>query len=165
MAHYLLVAHQTAESEELLATARYLAREDSRAEFVLVVPATPVNGVLVWERDETFEAARLCAASARSRMEGHGLNVTDARAGDQDPVAAVADELRTGAQFEAIVVSTLAPGLSRWLRLDVLSRLRRNYPHHRVLHVAPQRGARPVNTANAVRSRMTRSRRRDISAT
>jgi hypothetical protein len=135
MSCYLLVAHQTAESEELLAAARDLARQDPQAEFVLLVPATPVGSLLVWEEGETAQVAKRRASSARGRLEALGLRVVDARIGDQDPVAAVGDELRDGRRYDAIVVSTLPPGMSRWLKLDVVSRLRRSLPGHRLIHV------------------------------
>lgn len=142
MARYLLVAHQTAESEELLEAARELAREDADAEFTLLVPATPVGNLLVWEEGATMEVARRRAASARARLEDCGLRVTDARVGDQDPMAAIADEMQAGRRYDVLVVSTLPAGASRWLRMDILSRVRRNFPGHRVIHVeaaAPER--------------------------
>ena len=135
MAKYLLVAHQTAESPELLAAAHGLARDDPDAEFVLLVPATPVGTLLVWEEGATVEVARRRAASARARLEEHGLRVTDARTGDQDPMAAIADEMHAGERYDALVVSTLPAGVSRWLRMDLLSRVRRNFPRHHVIHV------------------------------
>lgn len=135
MARYLLVAHQTAESEELFGVARRLAHEDPEAEFVLLVPATPVGSLLVWEEGATAEVARRRAASARARLEEHGLRVTEARIGDQDPMAAMADEMHAGRRYAALVVSTLPPGVSRWLGMDLLSRVRRNFPRHRVIHV------------------------------
>ncbi len=135
MARYLLVAHQTAESEELLSAARTLAHEDPDAEFTLLVPTTPIGNLLVWEEGATAEVAERRAASARARLEGQGLKVTEARIGDQDPMAAIADEIQAGRQYGALVVSTLPAGASRWLRMDLLSRVRRNFPRHRVIHV------------------------------
>jgi len=135
MAKYLLVAHQTAQSDELLGAALDLARDDQHAEFVLLVPATPVASLLVWEEGETMELARRHAAAARARLEQHGLDVVAARPADADPMAAIADELHDGHRFAAVVVSTLPAGLSRWLRMDVISRVRRNFPRHRVIHV------------------------------
>ncbi|HKF16345.1 MAG TPA: hypothetical protein VKF14_03980 [Candidatus Dormibacteraeota bacterium] len=135
MAKYLLVAHQTAESEELLEAAKNLARDDPEAEFALLVPATPVGKLLVWEEGETVDVARRRAASARARLESHGLRVEAARTGDQDPTAAIADEMHAGRQYDVIVISTLPAGVSKWLGMDVLSRVRRNFPRHRVIHV------------------------------
>ena len=135
MARYLLVAHQTAQSEELLGAARELAREDPQAELALLVPATPVGRLLVWEEGATVEVAKRRAASARVRLEDAGLRVADARIGDQDPMAAIADEMHAGRHYDALVVSTLPAGASRWLRMDLISRVRRNFPRHRVIHV------------------------------
>jgi hypothetical protein len=136
MARYLLVAHETAQSDELHQAADDLAREDPTAEFVLIVPATPVVNLLVWERGETHDVAARHADAARERLESSGLRVVDARPADADPVAAIEDELHAGGRFAAIVVSTLPPGRSRWLRMDVISRVRRNCPAYRVIHVA-----------------------------
>ena len=141
MARYLLVAHQTAESEELLQAAQGLARQDADAEFVLLVPATPVGSLLVWEEGETDDVARRRAASARARLEEGGLRVVEARPGDQDPVAAIGDEMHAGRRYAAIIVSTLPAGVSRWVRMDVISRVRRNYPGRPVLHVVSHRAA------------------------
>jgi hypothetical protein len=136
MARYLLVAHQTAHSDELIAAAVHLAFEDPLAEFTLLVPATPVASLMIWEEGETMEVARRHARAGRTRLEEKGLRVVDARPADQDPMAAIEDELHAGARFSAIVVSTLPAGVSRWLRMDVISRVRRNFPAHRVVHVA-----------------------------
>ena len=136
MARYLLVAHQTAQSAELRAAAAGLAQQDPAAEFVLIVPATPVVNLLVWERGEMHDVALRHADAARERLEADGLRVVDARPADQDPVAAIEDELHAGGRFAAIVVSTLPAGRSRWLRMDVISRVRRSCPRHRVIHVA-----------------------------
>lgn len=134
MARYLLVAHQTAQSEELIAAAAGLAREDPAAEFCLLVPATPVCSLLLWEEGETMEVARRHATAARARLEKAGLRIVDARPADQDPMAAIADELHDGQRFAAVVVSTLPAGVSRWLRMDVISRVRRNFPRLSVIH-------------------------------
>jgi hypothetical protein len=144
MARYLLIAHQTADCAELQDAARSIAGEDSKAEFVLLVPATPVCNLLVWEEGETNEVARQRAASARSRLEAHGLRVVEARIGDQDPMAAVEDEIHAGNRYAALIVSTLPFGLSRWLRMDLLSRLRRNCPGHRVIHVTAKEALAPA---------------------
>jgi hypothetical protein len=135
MARYLLVAHQTALSDELLESAKALASEDPEARFVLLVPATPVGNLLIWEEGATVEVAARRARSARASLEEQGLRVVDARPGDSDPVAAIGDEMNAGRRYAAIVVSTLPAGISRWVRMDVLSRVRRNYPRQLVIHV------------------------------
>ena len=146
MARYLIVAHQTAESEQLRAAARKLARREPDGEFVLLVPATPVNSLLLWEEGETDEIARRRAASAQERLIADGVPVVDARVGDGEPVTAVADELRR-AEYDGILVGTLPAGVSRWLRMDLISRLRRLAAGRDVIHVesttADRYAARP----------------------
>jgi hypothetical protein len=146
VARHLLVAHQTAESEALLAAARVLAEEDPAAEFVLLVPATPVEGLLVWEEGETAEVARCRAESAQAWLQERNLNVVAVRTGDQDPLSAISDEMQAGHRYAAIVVSTLPAGVSRWLKMDVISRVRRNFPGHRVVHVVSRAPATARST-------------------
>ena len=135
MANYLLVAHQTADRPELLAAAQELAARDDNAEFTLLVPATPVGDLLTWEEGETKEVARARAESAAAVLRGRGLNLAAVRVGDPDPVLAVDDELLAGRRYDALVVSTLPPGISRWIKMDVISRLRRSHPRLPVVHV------------------------------
>jgi hypothetical protein len=46
--------------------------------------------------------------------------------GDISPVRAIADAL-LAAEFDEIILSTLPPGPSRWLRQDVVHRVRRTF--------------------------------------
>jgi hypothetical protein len=124
MARYLVVAHQTAESEELLGELVRISGGDPAAEFVLLVPATPIDHFLAWEEGETDAVARSNAARAQRRWLGKGINVTDARVGDASPVLAVEDELRRDPGYDQVIISTLPPGVSRWLNLDSIARVR-----------------------------------------
>lgn len=135
MARHLVVAHQTAESDELLQRLVDLTAGDPDAEFVLLVPATPINDMLLWEEGRSDEAAHRRAEAARARLESAGIRVLDAKVGDADPLAAIGDELRSGTDYGVIVISTLPPGVSRWLRLDLPSRVRRIASHCEVIHV------------------------------
>jgi len=48
--------------------------------------------------------------------------------GDSSPLRAVAEELgRFPHDYDVIVLSTLPPGISRWLRLDVLTQVKRKF--------------------------------------
>lgn len=138
MAKYLLVAYQTAQSPQLLAAAQELARDDASAEFVLLVPATPTGNLLVNEEGESSEVARRRGESAREWLQETGLRMTDARVGDPDPVNAIADELQRDESYAAVVISTLPAGISHWLRLDVVSQVRRRFPNVRVDHVVSE---------------------------
>jgi hypothetical protein len=138
MAKYLLVAHQTAQSAQLLAAAQELIREDSSALFVLLVPATPIGDLVVSQEGEMAEVASRRAESARTWLQDAGVRLIDAKIGDPDPLQAIGNELQSGHGYEAIVVSTLPQGVSRWLRRDVVSRLRREFPSIRVEHVVSE---------------------------
>jgi len=135
VARFLLVAHQTADRPELLAVAKELAAGERQAHFTLLVPATPISDLLTWEEGETKAVARARADSAAEALRSQGVNVAEVMVGDADPVLAVDDELRAGRPYEAVVVSTLPPGISRWVKMDVISRLRRTHPHLRLIHV------------------------------
>ena len=56
------------------------------------------------------------------------------RVGNWDPYMAIEQEL-ANEKYEAIVLSTLPPGVSRWLRMDLPSRVARRYPEIRLVHV------------------------------
>ena len=105
MAQYLVVAHRTAKSPELAAKLREIREQDPTARFVLLVPAVPPPG-WVYEENEVRKKAEEEAQAAK--------------AGDISPLLALEEELlaHPGA-YQAIVLATLPPGISRWLRLDV----------------------------------------------
>jgi hypothetical protein len=138
VARYLLVAHQTAERKELLDAAKRLASEDSHARFTLLVPATPVGDLLMWEEGEAKDLARTRAESAAAMLKRSGIDLVGVRVGDADPVLAIDDEFLAGRRYEAVVISTLPPGISRWIKMDVVSRLRRNRPRLRIIHIVAE---------------------------
>lgn len=118
----LVVANQTLPGEPLAA----LVRERIAAgecTFHVVVPLTPVQHAAVWEERESAEAARGRLAAFLGVVRGQGCTA-DGEIGARDPIQAVRDVLRTRTVDE-IVLSTLPPGASRWLQMDVPSRLAR----------------------------------------
>src|SRR5580765_1826780 len=102
MAHYLVVAHQTATSPELIARAKNIASEDREAGFTLLIPATHPTHLLhwnagshfVWDEEKTYSIAQDRAKEARVRFERAGLRVERTTIGDASPVLAIEDELR-----------------------------------------------------------------------
>ena len=118
---YLVVANQTAQSRELIDELKRLSAE-APAEFVLIVPATPVQHRLTWDEAESKAAAEAVVAEARARYEEEALTVVAASTGPGSPVMAIEDELENNpGAYAGIVLSTLPLGMSRWLKLDVLS--------------------------------------------
>jgi hypothetical protein len=106
------------------------------AEFVIVIPATPLN--LLQQFEGTAKSARALAAkraqSTRRHLESLGIRVRSTRIGNWDPYAAIEEEL-LNKKYEAIVLSTLPPGVSRWLRMDLPSRVSRRHPEISLIHV------------------------------
>jgi hypothetical protein len=127
MARHLIVAHQTAGSPELVDRVLELAERDPKAEFVLLVPATPTGHLLHWEEGEARQLAALRAREASVALRTAGVEVVAARVGSHAPLEAVADELSMQPDYAGIVVSTFPPGLSRWLRVDLPNQLRRRF--------------------------------------
>jgi hypothetical protein len=135
MSRYMLVANQTVESEELRQAALRIASDDRTAEFTLVVPATRVVRGLMWDEVETKAVAQSRLEAGMRLLRSAGCNVVEGRVGDEDPVLAIEDELRRR-RYGGIVISTLPPGVSRWLKLDIVSRIQRRLPPERlVVHV------------------------------
>jgi len=149
MDHYLVIAHQTAVSPELvdLLKAKLAVNRDST--FTLLVPATPINHLLVWEEGETQEVAARRATDAQDVLRREGIPVERAKIGAASPVEAMAHELGMNpTTYSGIIVSTLPAGLSHWIRLGVVDRIRRmtTLP---VLHVTahPRHQGEPVEKA------------------
>ena len=143
MPRFLVVAHQTAASAELATHIGRLVKADPTTRFVLLVPATPKQHLLTWEEHETHEIARRAAETGRIRLLREGAESVEVRIGDGSPLLAVSDELRRISDYDGIVVCTLPLGASRWLSLDLPTRIERafNLP---VTHVVARR---PVEVA------------------
>ena len=129
MARYLIVAHQTAASPELVERVQVLAAADPTAEFALLVPATPINHLLHnWDEVEVKEIAKRQAKACMAALATIGVTLVSIRIGDQDPMLAVEDELREYPDYTGIVLSTFPAGRSRWLRADLPTKLSRRFP-------------------------------------
>jgi hypothetical protein len=90
--------------------------------FFVLVPASPPDPrSLTWSEEETYASARMRLVSALARFRALGAEV-EGEVGDGMPLLAIEDALRARA-FDEIILSTLPPGRSRWLKLDLLHRL------------------------------------------
>jgi GABA permease len=143
---YLIVANETLAGDRIpeLVTERMAA---GPAEFHVVVPATrsretrrltavagdPLSGYAVVDvvgldearaRDRADAEARL--ASFTDRLDDLGATYTS-EISSPDPYHAVARVMER-ASFDEIIISTLPSSISRWLRLDLPSRVGRAYP-------------------------------------
>ena len=122
-AHVLVVAHQTAATPALLAAVRERARRGP-ATFHLIVPSQP-HGMhkVVDPEDVGGDEARDVLAEALPKLsEAAGSEVTGT-IGDPEPLMAIQYAINLGS-YDEIIVSTLPRRLSRWLKLDLVSKAR-----------------------------------------
>ena len=122
MKTYLVVANQTLPGDELAAAVRDRAAAGETT-FYVVVPLTPISHGATWDEHESTEAARGRLAAFLGVLRHQGVDA-QGEIGDRDPIQAVRDVLRARGADE-IILSTLPAGVSRWLSMDVPSRLRR----------------------------------------
>jgi hypothetical protein len=123
MARYLVVANQTLGGEALLDRLRQAAAEGS-CEIHVLVPASADPTQAFHDETVDRQVARKRLDEALGRFAELDATISG-EVGDHRPVDAVGDVLRRGERFDRIIVSTLAAGVSRWLRLDSVSRIER----------------------------------------
>lgn len=126
MSRHLIVAYQTAGGRPLRDAIDELAGNDPEAEFTLLVPATRTQHLFTWTEGESNAVAQERAESVANKLRNGGVRLADVRVGDPDPFIAVSSELSAHPGYETIIVSTFPPGLSRWLKLDLPSRLEKH---------------------------------------
>ena len=117
-ARVLVVANRTAESPELLAALNARAVHGP-CEFTLLVPATPHG--LAWAADpgeSGNEEAEQHRQAFVDQLRAEGLDVSSAKVGDGDPLAAISDECNF-TEYDELIVSTLPLKLSKWLHIDL----------------------------------------------
>jgi hypothetical protein len=120
MARILVVANRTAESQELLDV---LKSRGEGNEFVLVVPASGHGIEKAADPDAAREHTEPHLDAALERWRAEGLQV-EGSVGDGDPLAAVEDAVNFG-DFDEIIVSTLPVRASKWLKMDLPTRVER----------------------------------------
>jgi hypothetical protein len=137
MARYLVVAHETATSPELLKQVRAVREQQEGTEFVLLVPATPVRHLLIRRGDEhdAEAAARKRVERAQALFAKRGIPLSDARVGAADPADAIDEEVEANPGYTGFIISTLPAEKSRWLRMDLPRTVRAKYglPVHHVV--------------------------------
>jgi hypothetical protein len=122
-AHILVVAHQTAATERLIAAVRERAQQGP-ATFHLVVPRQPHGMHKVVDPQDTGrdEANQVLDEALPKLSDAAGHEVTGST-GDPEPLMAIQDAVNLG-DYNEIIISTLPPRLSRWLKLDLVSKTR-----------------------------------------
>ncbi|QBI21399.1 hypothetical protein ER308_18725 [Egibacter rhizosphaerae] len=142
---YLVVANQTLGGKALLDLVTDRASRGP-ADFFVLVPATPriddvlgtgamYGGVLgaeglaipldVEDQATSHERASERLSATLERFRGLGIEA-DGEVGDPDPLEAIGAVLARRPTDE-LILSTLPPGISRWLKLDLVCRARRRF--------------------------------------
>lgn len=144
MHQYLVVANHTLGGEELLDVIRDRMSRGP-AEFWVLVPATPTTYLVndfnalsgafpvdpslltgaadIGTGDQGIAEAKSNLDSALQRLREIGATV-DGAVGDPNPMKAIEKTLDER-PFDEIILSTLPPGISRWLAWDLPHRIRR----------------------------------------
>jgi hypothetical protein len=121
-ARVLILAHRTADSPQLMqAVADRAAR--GPCQFTLLVPAS-AHGLhhVVDPEDHGTHAAQTVIARALPLLSTAARRTVTGRVGSHEPLAAVQDALNL-VGFDEVIVSMLPARLSRWLRLDLPSKI------------------------------------------
>lgn len=120
----LLVANRTAAESNVVAVLRDRA---SRApiEVTLLVPTTPSRTGLTWDETTCRSDARQRMNAAVANLRRLGISATPVL-GDFSPLEAIRDEMRR-CSYDEIVISTLPTRTSRWLRMDLPTRVGREF--------------------------------------
>ena len=122
-ANILVVAHQTAATTPLLDAVHDRARRGP-ATFHLIVPRRPHGLDRLADPEEHGEAeARRVLEDALPRLSAAAGQEVTGSLGVPEPLAAIEDAVNLG-DYDEIIISTLPLGLSRWLRLDLVSKAR-----------------------------------------
>lgn len=118
----LVVAHKTAATPPLLNAVRERAQRGNCV-FTLLVPNT-THGLhkVVDPEDQGAGEAQVVLDRALPALSAAAGAPVKGIVGDPDPLAAVHDALNLRG-FDEVIVSTLSPRVSRWLKLDLPSKV------------------------------------------
>jgi hypothetical protein len=121
-ARVLVVAHKTAATQPLLDAVSERAQRGP-CTFTLLVPnsAHGLHKVVDAEDQSENEAQAVLDVALPKLSEAAGMPV-DGMVGDADPSAAVHDAINLRG-FDEIIISTLPTHVSRWLKLDLPSKV------------------------------------------
>jgi GABA permease len=137
---YLVVANRTLGGEHLVEKVREcMAAGPCR--FHVVVPATDAGGFAMQTEAAAHRAAEQRLEAALASFREAGADVTG-KIGDARPMEAIRDAL-LAETFDEIIVSTLPPGPSAWIRQDLPHRVKKYFALP-VSHVVARREPSPA---------------------
>jgi hypothetical protein len=122
-ARVLVVAHRTAATRALLDAVRQRA-ERGPCVFTLLVPrsAHGLHRVVDADDQDAAEAQQVLDRAVPLLDQAAGESTVKGMIGDPDPMAAVHDAVNMHG-FDEVIISTLNARLSRWLHLDLPSKV------------------------------------------
>ena len=121
MSLYLVIAHQTADSTELREALDRKQRDDSEAEFVLLVPSTPQEHLINVQDGQPRDVARRAAARAAEQLRAGGLKLRWTVVSDEQPAVALETEIQDHpGTYTGVIISTFPRGISQWLESYML---------------------------------------------
>lgn len=149
MARYLVVANETLGGHELYDEIRRRSERDGGEVHVLVPasnaaeePEAPTGaiaggttsttpaadpGVSGGDPDEARRGAFERMKEAVARFEELGLDAVDGEVGDPDPEEAVANAIESHGPFDEILVATPPASVSKWVKMDLASKIERQH--------------------------------------
>jgi hypothetical protein len=121
-ARVLILAHKTAATPALIEAVRERASRGP-CRFTLLVPR-PAHGLhrLIDPEDQADDEARRVLDNALPLLSDAARSAVEGLLGDPAPLSAVEDAINLHG-FDEIIVSTLPAHLSRWLKLDLPSKI------------------------------------------
>jgi hypothetical protein len=137
MRRYLIVAHRTLGGQHLIEHVQALRAEDDACRFHLLVPVEHPMGA--WSDGQVAAAAKRALQEGLDRFHDERI-IADGEIGDANPVYAAGVVIRREGDdaFTGIILSTLPAGPSRWLHLDVPSRMRKAFPRLEITHLVAE---------------------------
>jgi hypothetical protein len=118
----LVVAHKTAATQPLLDAVRERAQRGP-CRFTLLVPrATHGLHKVVDPEDQDAGETEAVINHALPLLSAAAGSPVEALIGDADPGAAIQDAINLHG-FDEVIISTLSPRVSRWLKLDLPSKV------------------------------------------
>ena len=125
MSRVLVVANETVEADELLRELRRIEDEKTSTYHVVAPAVAQDHGMGTWSQEGAIAAAAERLNRTLAILKAEGLDA-DGHVGDMLPLAAIRDAL---IQFPAdrIVISTHPPERSRWLRRDLVGKVRSTF--------------------------------------
>ncbi|MFI4992686.1 MAG: hypothetical protein ACHQCH_03585 [Solirubrobacterales bacterium] len=118
----LVVAHKTAATQPLLDAVRERAQRGPCVFTLLVPNATHGLHKVVDPEDQAAGEARTVLDRALPLLEDAAGATVQGLVGDPDPLAAVHDAINLHG-FDEVIISTLSAKVSRWLKLDLPSKV------------------------------------------